>query len=164
MVEACRDERRLNVIETFVADLRYAGRQLRHAPSFTAVAVLSLALGIGANTAIFSAIDALMLRPLPVRSPEQLVSLRTWFAPTGPGTWAPFLPSYTAFQAMREGTNVFLDMGAVYRESRIIDGEVLRIGVVSATYFTTLGVTAIEGRTFLPEEDQRSWQPSRCRS
>src|SRR5438128_2264400 len=74
--EECRDMRKTRVVEDLVRDLRYAVRALRRSPGFTAVIVASLALGIGANTAMFSAIDAVMLRLLPVRQPEQIVMLR----------------------------------------------------------------------------------------
>src|SRR6266404_6776576 len=74
--EECRDTRSVNWIEDFIRDLRYAARTLRRSPAFTIVVVLSLALGIGANTAIFSVVDGLMLRLLPVRDPERLVQIQ----------------------------------------------------------------------------------------
>src|SRR5437667_4609016 len=73
--EECRDMRRVNYLEDFLQDVRYGLRQLRRSPGFTAVATLTLALGIGVNTAIFSVINAVMLRMLPVESPEQLVQV-----------------------------------------------------------------------------------------
>ena len=73
--EDCRDARRMNVLDDLGRDLRYTLRMLRKSPVFTAVAILSLALGIGANTAIFSLIDALLLRPLPVPHPDRLMSI-----------------------------------------------------------------------------------------
>src|SRR5438876_7054154 len=73
--EAWREQRGLPMIETFIQDIRYGLRQLRRNPGFTAVAVLTLALGIGANTAIFSLIDAVMLRMLPVQKAEELVEI-----------------------------------------------------------------------------------------
>src|ERR1051326_7820050 len=81
--EAYREARGLHFVQTLLQDLRYALRMLRRAPGFAAVVVISLALGIGANTAIFSAIDAVMLRMLPVEDPQQLVMLE-WHASKWP--------------------------------------------------------------------------------
>jgi len=90
--EECRDMRRVNYIENFLQDIRYGLRELRRSPGFTAVVILSLALGIGANTAIFSLIDAVMLKMLPVQRPEQLVLLN-WASQGRPGTMPWFAHS-----------------------------------------------------------------------
>src|SRR5437762_3890654 len=74
--EKCRDARRVNWIQDFVQDLRFGLRMLRKSPGYTGVAVITLALGIGANTAIFSLIDAVMLRMLPVERPEELMQVQ----------------------------------------------------------------------------------------
>src|SRR5436305_10160448 len=81
--EAYREARGLHFVQTFLQDLRYTFRMLRRAPGFAAVVIVSLALGIGANTAIFSAIDAVMLRMLPVKEPQQLAMLE-WHASKWP--------------------------------------------------------------------------------
>src|SRR4051812_10453977 len=93
----------VRLIDEVGADLRYAFRQLRHAPAFTAVATLSVALGIGANTAIFSLIYTLMLRPLPVRQPEQLVELLSRV----PGDPDVNGFSWTVYERLRDRNDVF---------------------------------------------------------
>src|SRR5437667_7401530 len=106
--EECRDMRRVGFVENLVQDLRYAGRMLHKTPAFTAIAAMSLALGIGASTAMFSITDALMLRKLPVRNPEQLVTLNL----PGDQGMEPFFP-YPEFQTMRALTQFFSDVTAV---------------------------------------------------
>jgi hypothetical protein len=106
--EKCRDARRVNYIENFARDLRYGLRVLAKNPGFTAVAVLTLALGIGVNTAIFSVVNSVLLRPLPFAAPEELVgilSTRLW------GN-VPDNASYPDFVDWRAQNQVFSQMAA----------------------------------------------------
>ncbi|MBS1854719.1 MAG: ABC transporter permease [Acidobacteria bacterium] len=159
--EACRDRRGLPAIEIAVRDLRHALRLLARSPAFAVVAVLSLALGIGANTAIFTLLDQIVLRSLPVRNPDQLQMIWT----TGPslgsnqGSRAASYPMYQDFQQRaaafsyvfcRYLTPVSISLGS--RTDRVT-GE-----LVSGNYFQALGVGAALGRVFTPEEDDRAYK------
>jgi putative ABC transport system permease protein len=135
-------------------DFRYALRQLRKNPGFTAVAVLTLALGLGANTAIFSVIDAVLLHPLPFYAPSRLVVVK----PTEPGRRDDIGVSYPTFLDWRARNHVF-DGLSVFREDDFTltgQGEPAHLtgAVVSANMFSLLGVPPVIGRDFVPEEDQ----------
>lgn len=134
-------------------DLGYAFRQMRKAPVFTLIAVLTLALGIGATTAIFSILDAVVLRPLPFPDPDRLV--RLW--ETNPQTDS-FSVSELNYLDWREENRSFTDMAAIrYASLSLVgDGEPVRLDglAVTASYFSLLGARPILGRTFLPEEDR----------
>ena len=134
-------------------DFRYAQRQLRKNPGFTAVAVLTLALGLGANTAIFSVIDAVLLRRLPFHAPSRLVVVK----PTEPGRRDDIGVSYPTFLDWRTRNHVF-DGLSVFREDDFTltgRGEPAHLtgAVVSANMFSVLGVPPVIGRDFVPEED-----------
>jgi len=137
-------------------DLRYGARMLMKSPGFTAVAVFSLALGIGANTAIFSLLDALLLKPLPVKQPEQLVSVNT-ATPEQPARGGSTF-SYPVFREMREKNAVFSGMFArSYLPTSLSGGgntERVRGELVSGNFFTVLGVGAHLGRVFTEADDQ----------
>jgi putative ABC transport system permease protein len=137
----------------FAQDLRYALRQLRKSPGFTAVAVITLALGIGANTAIFSVVDAVLLRPLPFQKPDRLVSVK----PTEPGRRDDVGVSYPAFLDWRSQNHVFAGLSAFRTDDFTLTGRGepahLTGAVVSANLFSLLGVGPIEGRNFLATED-----------
>src|SRR5947199_9562975 len=142
----------------FLVDLRFALRNLRRSPLFTLVALASLALGIGANTAIFTLIDQLMLRLLPVAQPEQLVMI--WS--TGPhmgsnrGSRAASYPMYQDFQKRAQAFSyVFCRFATSLSVS--FSGRTERINgeLVSGNYFQALGVNPAIGRLFTPEEDDR---------
>ena len=145
----------------FVSDLKFALRNLRGAPLFTVVAVSSLALGIGANTAIFTLVDQLMLRLLPVQSPEQLVMIWT----TGPhigdnrGARAASYPMYQDFQQKAAAFSyVFC---RYYTPTSIsFGGQTERVNaeLVSGNYFIAMGIGPALGRVFSPEQDDRVYE------
>lgn len=141
-------------MNTLLQDVRYAIRVLRQSPGFIAVAVLSLGLGIGANTAIFSLIDAALFRPLPVNAPDRLVSIFTTDK-KNPGN----LPmSHLNYLDYRDNNQVFSGVAAfTFGQMNLTTGsetEQAVVQVVSGNYFSVLGLRAQIGRTFLPEEDQ----------
>ena len=115
--EQFRDQRHLGWLEDFVADCRYGVRLLRRSPMFTCAAVLSLALGIGANTAIFSLMDAVMLRLMPVREPERLVQFVKYYPPYGRGNL-----SYPLFEQLQSGLRSF---EGLFAESNVGRREIL---------------------------------------
>jgi putative ABC transport system permease protein len=139
-------------LESFLADLRYAARGLRRNPGFAAVAILSLALGIGANTALFSLANALLLRSLPVREPGALVQLNR-------GATDSVSFTNPQWEAIRERQRLFENAFA-YADQRFNladEGPVRRArgALVSGEFFTTLGVRPAAGRLPTPAEDQR---------
>ena len=147
------------LLEDALADLRHAARQLRQSPAFTAAAVATLALGIGANSAIYSVIDAALLRPLPYHDPKRLIM--AWSGEPGEATFYSF--SYPRFQYFRERAREFTDLAAYDDEIvNYTDGDVperLEGGRVSANFFSVLGTAPALGRGFLPEEDRPGAPP-----
>jgi predicted permease len=137
-------------------DLRYAFRSLRKAPVFTAVAVLSLALGIGANTAIFSLLDQILLRLLPVKDAKQLALLTMRGRHYG-SNWGGNAISYPMYRDFQDRNQVFSGMFCRFPRqlSLTFDGhtELSQAELVSGTYFPVLGVGAALGRTFSPTDD-----------
>ncbi|HKS97159.1 MAG TPA: ABC transporter permease, partial [Terriglobia bacterium] len=177
--EECRDMRRVNYIENFRKDVRYGLRQLGHSPGFTAVAIATLALGIGANTAIFSLIDAVMLKALPLREPQQL-ELLNWVSKgkshlirsydgssytdqTGVSTGTSF--SYPLFEAIRSRTDIFSSVlgfatsGPPFNLNVAGQPGLAKGQYVSGDFFSTLGVGAALGRTILPSDDAAAAAP-----
>src|SRR2546422_176777 len=140
---------------TLLQDLRYGLRMLAKSPGFTAVAVLTLALGIGANTAIFSVIDAVLLNRMPYPNADRLVMV--WEQNPGRG-WFRNIVSAANFVDWRRLNRVFTGMAAVDEGSYDVSGTGEPLEVrgeqVSADFFSVLGVQAALGRTFTPEEDQ----------
>src|SRR5580704_15434684 len=150
--EECRDARGVSLIETILQDVRYALRVLRKSPGFAAVAILTLALGIGANTAIFSVLDSVLLRPLPYQDPAGLVMLweNNSQHPNPHNTVSP--PDFLDWQARN---TVFTELAALFEQHANLTGngvlqEVILEGV-SANFFSLLGVCPILGTGATPE-------------
>src|SRR5690349_15384189 len=181
--ETYRDRRTLPWIETFFRDLRYGLRMLRRSPGMTAVAILSLALGIGANTALFSVVDAVLLKTLPVEAPEQLVifewvsgrSFRvsgmsgTSNVDTGPGERGLSLFRYDVFEQMQKTqaastesplNDLFAFAPIEEMTANIGDQpEVITGQAVSGNYYKGLGVQPSLGRLITIDDDQRNAAP-----
>ncbi len=156
----------------FLQDLRYALRQLRLAPGFTTTVVLTLALGIGATTAIFTLVHAVMLRSLPVVDPSSLYRLGDTQeccvrgGPTDNGSWSLF--SFTLFQRLKAATPEFDQLAAFQANANMysvrLQGatsppKALHGEFVTGNYFTMFGIGAFAGRVFAPADDQRSAAP-----
>ena len=142
---------------SLLQDSRYALRGLRRSPIFTVVAVLTLAVGTGANTAIFSAVDAVLLRPLPYPQPDRLVT--PWMVVSGgrePGRVDGW--SYPKFQLLRKTTRSLEGVSAFASRDVSLSGadssELIQAEYVSASYFALLGITPALGRVFADEEDR----------
>src|ERR1700677_1162436 len=153
--EDCREARGISVVEHIGQDVRYAMRIFGRTPGFTVLVVMTLALGIGANTAIFSLINAALLKMLPVRDPEQLVQFNTINPAIGQNDFFP----YPAFQKFRQKNDAFSGILAFANVNEVDvevngQGQVAKGQVVSGDYFSTLGVTAMLGRTIAPQDDQ----------
>ena len=150
--EECRDARGVSFVETLIQDLRYALRMLRNSPGFTAVAILTLALGVGANTAIFSVIDSVLLRPLPYQDPDGIVMV--WENdsqhPNPHNTVSP--PDFLDWQSRN---SVFAEMSALFDQRVILTGngvpQEVVVQDVSANFFSVLGVHPILGPGFTAE-------------
>ena len=158
--EAYRDARGLPVLETVVQDIRYALRLFRKAPAFTSVAIVSLALGIGANSAIFGLVDTVLLRPLPVNDPQRIVTLSARQQEAAGSDAVSSLFSYPDYRAIRDRAAAAFSDILAYRvglDGLSIDGHADRVMVhyVTGNYFTLLGVTPALGRLILPSEGER---------
>jgi putative ABC transport system permease protein len=156
--EACRDARKVNWLQDFAQDIRYGLRMLRKTPGFTAVAILTLALGIGANTAIFSLIDAVLLKSLPVQNPNELVLVRM-VTPASQGDPDTDI-SNPVWQQIRDRQDVF--SGAFvfsnYKFDLAQGGATQYVNglYASGDYFNTLGVVPAAGRLFTAGDDVRN--------
>jgi putative ABC transport system permease protein len=152
--EKCRDARRVSWMQDLIQDLHYGLRILRKSPGFTAVAVLTLALGIGPTTAIFNILEAVLLRPLPFKDPSRLVILHEGIPKMGypkmdfsPADLAVFVRAQKSFDAIGSFQNEHVNISGEGEPERITSAR------VSASLFPMLGAEPMLGRTFSPEED-----------
>jgi predicted permease len=148
-------------LDKLIRDLRFALRGLRHSPIFAATAILTLALGIGANTAVFSVMNAVLLRSLPVADPQRLVYLHTSNPPQRTGTIDSHVTfSYPVYDALRHQTGAFSEVIAVAQ----LSGDMVNVRVgaqpeqaeadmVSGNFFRGLGVNLARGRGFAPQDE-----------
>src|SRR5215472_14555266 len=158
--EECRDARGVQLMDSLLQDIRYGFRMLRKKPAFTLVAVLTLALGVGGNTAIFSIVNAVLLRPLSYHDPDRLV--RISFNSTGLGLRdVPF--SVPELEDLRTRAGVFEDVSTIGGGSVNLTGanqpERLEFVVSHPNYFSMLGATPQIGRLFGPEDTALGFAP-----
>ncbi|HYW99952.1 MAG TPA: ABC transporter permease [Candidatus Elarobacter sp.] len=158
--EKCRDARRVNWIQDFAQDLHHGVRMLHNSPGFTAVAVLTLALGIGANTAMFSIVDAVLLRSLPYPDPDRLVlvfdvPLKQPDALSG--------ISYRDFTELRQQNHVFSEMAGNSFHDLTLTGagepSIVNTADVTPEIFPLLNAKPLAGRTLLPEDGKQGAAP-----
>ena len=154
------NNRLLNLFEHLRQDLAYGLRGLARNPGFAVVVILTLALGIGANTAIFSVVHGVLVRPLPYKTPERLVILKQAAPKIGEDSFGFSVLDFTDF---REKTRAFSALSEYHSMWFILLGrpepERVQTGVVSDNFFDVLGVKALLGRTFLPGEDKPGAAP-----
>src|SRR5262249_50298625 len=148
-----RDQWGWTWLEDFIQDVRYATRTLRKNTGFTAIAVVTLALGIGANTSLFSVVSAVLLNPLPYPHPEQLVTLHESKPNFDSGSI-----SYPNFRDWQRENRTFSSMAVTRNVSFSLTGlgeaEQVRARFISSDFFPLLGVNPVIGRTFAPGEDE----------
>lgn len=143
-----------------ITDLKYALRMLLKAPAFTIIAIATLALGIGANSAIFSVIDTMLLRPLPFKDPDRIVTVWARSATDGSKQDAQSFPDYADF---RDQSQSFTAMAAYTRTGSVLnhgeESQALEGNAVTSDIFEVLGVPALLGRTYTREDDKEGAEP-----
>jgi predicted permease len=156
--EECRDARGASFIETLVQDIRFASRMLRKSPGFTAVAVLTLAVGIGASAAVFSLVNAILLKPLPYPDSSRIV-LPELISPPGVNLGSEYFPwGQAQFRMLTRDAHPFQTVGAFQNDTFNLTGAGEPASLdgfrASQEFFPALGVSPALGRTFTAEEDQ----------
>ena len=143
------------MVESLFADVRHALRQLSRNRGFTAIAIMTLALGIGATTGIFSILHAWIIQPLPLKDPRQLVIF--WRAASGSPAEPAYYFNWRDYVFFQERSRSFQSLGASFERGYALTGsgepENLNGGILSRTLFPTLGVSAFRGRLFLPADE-----------
>ncbi len=151
--EEVRGARAGALLDTLWRDLRFAARMLRKNPGFTAISVLTLALGIGANAGVFSVVNGVLLNPLPYPNPQQLVGMHE-----SKPNFASGSISFPNFKDWRKNNRTFTDMALMRGNNANLSGmgepERLDLTFVSSSFFSTLGVNPIVGRDFAEGEDE----------
>jgi putative ABC transport system permease protein len=158
--EECREALGVSFVESFIQDVRFGLRKLRKNPGFTAVAVVTLALGIGANTAIFSVVYAVLLKPLPFSNPSRLSII--WQTDAAHRATGAYFDTYREFEEWQQDSKSFEKLAAItwarVNTTMRLHGKVESVVAipVSADFFSALGVRTARGRTFNPEDSQNS--------
>jgi len=159
--EASREAWIFRGLDELTTDIRFAARQLRRSPGFTSVTILTLALGIGLNTAIFSLFYSLTMAPLPVKNPSEITDifqLSQTDSKYGPLSYPEYVylrdrnTTFSGLAAFNGARMILSSIGDTRRDDA--DGEPLQAMIVSGNYFSVLGITPVQGRTFLPDEDR----------
>ncbi len=157
--EECRDMRKLNLIDNAAQDFRYAIRSLRRSPGFALLAVVVMALGIGANTAVFSVVNAVLLKPLSYRDPDRIVTLSNSSTTREAPSSLSKQVSIPDFQDWQDQSSSFEALAYYYsRETAVIRSsaaEYARVTSVSPEFFRVFGVEPFVGRSFTTEETKR---------
>jgi putative ABC transport system permease protein len=156
--EECREERGVRFFESLAQDLRYGARTLRKSPGFAAIAILALALGIGASTAVFSLVNSILLKPLPYPDADRIV-LPELVSPPGVNLGSEYFPwSQIQFRLLTRDAHPFQAIGAFQNDSFNLTGTGEPIFLdgfrASAEFFPALGISPALGRAFTAEEDQ----------
>lgn len=152
---------RVSLVQSVLQDMRYAARTLRRRPAFAAISILTLGLGIGSTTAIFSAVNCTLLRPLPFEDPARLMTVSLLLprsvGTTPDGSRHGMVWSYPKYQLFRESQSIFDDVSTYFRQQYNLTGgdqpERLQGEVVGTSYFSVLGIHPELGRGFTPEGD-----------
>jgi predicted permease len=157
--DECRDQRPVEWLADLLRDVGYASRSLRRTPGFTVAAIVTLALGIGANTAIFSVMNATLFRPLPYKNPDQIVLVGE--TERDGCCWHGIIAFSAAnFLDFKEQNQAFEHMatfeGAGFTLTSVDNPENIKAGSVTADFFNVLAVQPVLGRTFLPAEEEQS--------